>query len=93
MGIKDLRQRMILASTPRAWARWYALCMLAQGWTAAATAEALERDPLPGCKIRLIQLTKSRVELVPQPVSKQVHGHHREQNRQTWHRGNPPGHR
>ena len=24
--------------------RWYAV-MLAQGWTAAATAEALERDP------------------------------------------------
>ena len=25
--------------------RWYAVWLLAQGWTAAATAEALERDP------------------------------------------------
>ena len=25
--------------------RWYALWLLTQGWTAAATAEALERDP------------------------------------------------
>ena len=45
MGVKDLRQRMILAPTPRARERWCALCMLAQSWTAAATAEALERDP------------------------------------------------
>ena len=45
MGVKDLRRRMILAPTPRERERWYALWMLAQGWTAAATAEALERDP------------------------------------------------
>ena len=45
MGVKDLHQRMILAPTPRA--RWYALCMLARGWTAVATAEALERPPTP----------------------------------------------
>ena len=25
--------------------RWYAVLLLAQGWTAAATAETLERDP------------------------------------------------
>ena len=43
MKIKDLRRRMILAPTPRE--RWYALLLLAQGLTAAATAEALERDP------------------------------------------------
>ena len=43
MGIKDLRRRMILAPTPRE--RWYAILLLAQGLTAAATAEALERDP------------------------------------------------
>ena len=24
---------------------WYAMLLLAQGWTAAATAEALDRDP------------------------------------------------
>ena len=45
MEIKDLRRRMILAPTPRERERWYALLLLAQGLTAAATAEALERDP------------------------------------------------
>ena len=45
MGVKDLRRRMILAPTPRERERWYALWLLTQGWTAAATAEALERDP------------------------------------------------
>ena len=47
MGVKDLRRRMILAPTPRERERWYAilLLLLAQGLTAAATAEALERDP------------------------------------------------
>ena len=45
MEVKDLRQRMILAPTPRERERWYAVLLLAQGWTAAATAETLERDP------------------------------------------------
>ena len=48
MGVKDLRRRMILAPTPREPERWYAILLLAQGLTAAATAataEALERDP------------------------------------------------
>ena len=45
MGVKDLRRRMILAPRPRERERWYALWLLTQGWTAAATAEALERDP------------------------------------------------
>ena len=45
MKIKDLRRRMILAPTSRERERWYALLLLAQGLTAAATAEALERDP------------------------------------------------
>ena len=45
MGTKDLRRRMILASTPRERERWYAIWLLAQGWTAVAAAEALERDP------------------------------------------------
>ena len=44
MGVKDLRRRMILAPTPRERERWYAMLLLAQGWTAAATAEALEQD-------------------------------------------------
>ena len=45
MREKDFRRRMILAPTPRERERWYAMLLLAQGWTAAATAEALERDP------------------------------------------------
>ena len=45
MDAKALRRRMILAPTPRERERWYAILLLAQGWTAAATAEALERDP------------------------------------------------
>ena len=45
MGVKDLRRRMILAPTPRERERWYAMLLLAQGLTAAATAEMLERDP------------------------------------------------
>ena len=45
LGVKDLRRRMILAPTPRERERWYAILLLAQGLTAAATATALERDP------------------------------------------------
>ena len=36
---------MILAPTPRKRERWYAMLLLAQGWTASDTAKALERDP------------------------------------------------
>ena len=45
MGEKDLRRRMIPAPAPRERERWYAMLLLAQGWTAASTAEALEHDP------------------------------------------------
>ena len=45
MDAKALRRRMILTPTPRERERWYAILLLAPGWTAAATAEALERDP------------------------------------------------
>ena len=45
INAKDLRRRMILSPTPRERERWYAMLLLAQGWTASATAEALERDP------------------------------------------------
>ena len=45
MDARDLRRRMILSPTPRERERWYAILLLAQGLTAAATAEALERDP------------------------------------------------
>ena len=44
MGAKDLRRRMILGPTSRERERWYAVCLLAQGWTAVAAAEALDRD-------------------------------------------------
>ena len=45
MGVKDGHRRAILAPTPRERERWCAILLLAQGLTAAATAEALERDP------------------------------------------------
>ena len=43
MNAKDVHRRMILAPTPRE--RWHAVWLLAQGCTAVAVAEALERDP------------------------------------------------
>ena len=51
MEVKDLRRRMILAPTPREQAprqaqEEVAILLLAQGLTAAATAEVLVRDPL-----------------------------------------------
>ena len=45
MNARDLHQRTILAATPRGRERWHAMWPLTQGWTAPATAEALERDP------------------------------------------------
>ena len=47
MEVKDLRRRMIPAPThrERERERWYAILLLAQGWTSSATAQALERYP------------------------------------------------
>ena len=45
MGVNDLRRRMILAPTPRERERWYAVVLLAQGLTAAATAEGFGAGP------------------------------------------------
>ena len=45
MDARDLHRRMILAPTARERERWHALWLLAQGWTASASAQALERDP------------------------------------------------
>ena len=45
MNARDLHRRMILAPAPRERERWQAVWLLAQDLTAAATAEALERDP------------------------------------------------
>lgn len=41
----QVRERMYRASSPRERERWHALWLLAQGWSAAQTADALERDP------------------------------------------------
>ena len=45
INAKDVHRRMILAPTPRERERWHVIWLLAQGWTASAAAEALERDP------------------------------------------------
>ena len=45
MDGRDLHRRRLPAPTPRERERWQAIWLLAQGWTASATAEALERDP------------------------------------------------
>ena len=44
LEVKDVQCRAILAPTPRERERWHAILLLAQGWTAAATAELLDRD-------------------------------------------------
>ena len=44
LDVGDVRERMYRAPTPRERERWHALLLLAQGWTASAVAEALERD-------------------------------------------------
>ena len=50
MNVRDLHRRVILAPTPRARERWHAVWLLAQGWTASSTAEALGRDPHTICR-------------------------------------------
>ena len=40
----EVRRRMYRAPTPRERERWHAVSLLAQGWTAVAVAQALERD-------------------------------------------------
>ncbi len=45
MDARDLHRRLILAPTPRERERWHAIWLLAQGWTASSTAQALGRDP------------------------------------------------
>ena len=44
LDVGEVRRRMYRAPTPRELERWHALWLLAQGWTASAVAEALERD-------------------------------------------------
>lgn len=45
LDVRQVREQMYRAPTPRARARWHALWLLARGWSAAQVAEALERDP------------------------------------------------
>ena len=45
MDARDLHRRLILAPAPRERERWHAIWLLAQGWTASGTAQALGRDP------------------------------------------------
>ena len=42
MDARDLHRRIILSPTPRERERWHAIWLLAQGWTASGTAQALE---------------------------------------------------
>jgi transposase len=44
LDIRAVRERMYRAPTPRERERWHAIWLLAQGWSAAQIAEALERD-------------------------------------------------
>ena len=45
LDLRQVRERMYRAPTPRERERWHALWLLARGASAAAVAEALERDP------------------------------------------------
>jgi transposase len=45
LDVGQVRERVYRAPTPRERERWHALWLLAQGWSAAQVAEALERDP------------------------------------------------
>ena len=44
LEVRQVRERMYRAPTPRERERWHALWLFAQGWSAAKIAELLERD-------------------------------------------------
>lgn len=44
LDLRQVREQMYRASTPRERERWHVLWLLLQGWSAAKVAEALERD-------------------------------------------------
>jgi transposase len=44
LDVRQARERMYRAPTPRERERWHAVWLLAQGWSAAKVAELLERD-------------------------------------------------
>ncbi len=43
--LRQVRDRMYRAPTPRERERWHAIWLLARGWSANQVAEALEREP------------------------------------------------
>ena len=45
LDVRQVREQMYRAPTPRERERWHALWLLARGWSAAQVAAALERDP------------------------------------------------
>jgi transposase len=45
LDMRQVRERMYRAPTPRERERWHALWLLARGWSAVQVADALERDP------------------------------------------------
>ncbi|MHB1416800.1 MAG: helix-turn-helix domain-containing protein [Chloroflexota bacterium] len=45
LDVRQVRERMYRAPTPRERERWHALWLLARGWSAIQVADALERDP------------------------------------------------
>src|SRR3954452_4302122 len=44
LDLRQVRERMYRAPTPRERERWHALWLLAQGWSANKVAELLERE-------------------------------------------------
>jgi len=44
LDVKQVRERVYRAPTPRERERWHAVWLLARGWAAEQVAEALERD-------------------------------------------------
>jgi hypothetical protein len=45
LDVRQVRDHLYRAPTPRERERWHALWLLARGWSAVRVAEALERDP------------------------------------------------
>jgi transposase len=45
LDVRTVRDLLYRAVTPRERERWHALWLLAQGWSAARVADALDRDP------------------------------------------------
>lgn len=44
VDVRQVREHLYRAPTPRERERWHALWLLTQGWSAAQVGEALERD-------------------------------------------------